>query len=183
VEGRVYRSQKACYLERMSNVASTRGPRLQVEYLLEQGSRPMVYAATEKPQLQHLCRARQEIVRQVCGEHGLPEPRVVTVSQSRKKARQQLSDLLAVQAPPFALCADNDDVAFAALAALSDLNLAVPEAISVIGHDNTMIAELSNPPLTTIGLDNPDLAERLIASVLSVCQGGLCWTSAPCGQR
>lgn len=148
------------------------GPRAQVEYLLEQGDRPIVYAATEKPQLQHLSHARQEAVRQVCGEHGLPEPRVVTVSLMREKARQQLADLLAVQAPPFAVCAFNDDVAFATLAALSDLKIAVPEAVSVIGHDNTMIAELCIPPLTTIGLDNLDLAERLIASVLSVCQGG-----------
>ena len=148
------------------------GPRAQVEYLLEQGARPIVYAAPEKPQLQRLARTREDVVRQVCGEHGLPSLHVVTVSQVREKARQQLADLLAVQAPPFAVCAFNDDVAFAALAAFSDLNIAVPEAVSVIGHDNTMIAELSIPSLTTIGLDNLDLAERLSASVLSVCQGG-----------
>src|SRR5262249_23320774 len=98
--------------------------------------------------------------------------RVVTVSQTREKARQALADLLAVQSPPFAICAYNDDVAFATLAALSDLNIAVPEAVSVIGHDNTMIAELSIPPLTTIHLENPNLTERWIASVVSVCQGG-----------
>jgi DNA-binding LacI/PurR family transcriptional regulator len=152
--------------------ALTAGTRAQVEYLLEQGRRPIVYAATEKPQLQHFCRARQYVVQQVCREHGLPEPRVVTVSQTREKARQTLSDLLAVQAPPLAVCAYNDEVAVAALAALSDLNIAVPEAVGVIGHDNTMMAELSIPPLTTIGLEHPDLADRLIASVLSVCQGG-----------
>jgi DNA-binding LacI/PurR family transcriptional regulator len=150
----------------------TAGSRAQVEYLLEQGSRPIVYAATEKPQLQHFSRVRQEAVQQACHEHGLPSPRVVTVSQRREKAREQLRDLLEVQAPPFALCAYNDGVAVAALAALSDLKLAVPEAVSVIGQDNTMMAELSNPALTTIDFDSPDLTERLIESVLSVCQGG-----------
>ena len=155
-----------------SHAAISQGPRLQVEYLLEQDDRPIGYAATEKPQLQRLSHARQDVVRQVCREHGLPDPRVVTVSQTREKARQQLSDLLAVQAVPFALCAYNDDVAVTSLAALSDLNIAVPEAVSVIGHDNTMMAELSHPALTTIGFNHPDLTERLIASVLSVCQGG-----------
>jgi DNA-binding LacI/PurR family transcriptional regulator len=150
----------------------TMGTRAQMEYLLKQGARPIVYAATEKPQLQHMSHARQEVVRQVCREHGLPEPRVVTVSQTRERARQAIADLVAVQPPPFAICAFNDEVAFAALAALSDLTIAVPEAVSVIGQDNTMIAELSIPPLTTITLRGPEQAQSLIASIVSVCQGG-----------
>jgi hypothetical protein len=60
-----------------------------------------------------------------------------------------------------------------ALASLSELHLAVPEAVSVIGHDNIPMAELSIPALTTTGLESPDSAERLIASVLSVCQGAV----------
>ena len=65
-----------------------------------------------------------------------------------------------------------DDVAFATLAALYDLQIAVPEAVSVIGHDNSLIAELSNPALTTIGTETSELSQQLSASVLSVCQGG-----------
>jgi len=48
----------------------------------------------------------------------------------------------------------------------------VPEVVSVMGHDNSAIAELSIPPLTTIGFTSRDLTERLIASVVSVLQGG-----------
>lgn len=69
-----------------------------------------------------------------------------------------------------------------AFATLATLHLAVPEAISVIGHDNTTLDELSNPPLTTIDVGNPDLGERLIANMFSVCQGAWCWKSAPCTQ-
>ncbi len=148
------------------------GPRLQIEYLLSQGSRPIVFAATDKPQLETMCRSRLAIVRQTCTERGIPEPRVVTFSQVREKARTAMVDLLAVQAPPFAICAFNDEVAFAALAALYDLHTAVPEAVSVIGHDNSRIAELCNPPLTTIGNETSELLEQLVASVISVCQGG-----------
>ncbi len=148
------------------------GPRLQIEYLLSQGSRPIVFAATDKPQLETMCRSRLAIVRQTCAEHGLREPRVVTFSQAREKARTAMAELLAVQAPPFAICAFNDEVAFAALAALYDLHIAVPEAVSVIGHDNSRIAELCNPPLTTIGNETSELLEQLVASVISVCQGG-----------
>lgn len=148
------------------------GPRLQVEYLLKQGPRPIVFAATEKPQLQNMCNSRLDIVRQTCAEHGLAEPRVVTISQTREKARKTVENLLTVQTPPFAICTFNDDTAFAVLAALSDLKIAVPEAVSVIGHDNNRIAELSIPPLTTIGLVAPEMSKRLIDNVISVCQGG-----------
>lgn len=72
------------------------GTCVQVAYLLEHGRRPLVYTATEKPQLQHLCRARQEMVEQVCRDQGLPKSRVVTVAQTREKARQVMADLLAV---------------------------------------------------------------------------------------
>ena len=59
--------------------------------------------------------------------------------------RQVMADLLAMQPPPFAICAFNDDVASAALAALVDLNIAVPETVSVIGANNNQKAELTNP--------------------------------------
>lgn len=81
----------------------------------------------------------------------------------------KVADLLTMLPPPFAICAFNDEVA---LATLSDLTIAVPEAVSVIGHDNIPLAEMSIPPLITIGQETPDFAERLIASGISVCQGG-----------
>lgn len=155
------------------------GPRLQVEYIIKKGPRPIVFAGTEKPQLQSMSQARLDIVRQSCVENGLPEPRNVTISLIRVKARQTIADLLAVQSPPFAICAFNDDVAFAALAALSDLNIAVPESVSVIGHDDSMIAELCNPPLTTIGATSSTVTERLIANVVSVLQGGTVQEAIP----
>lgn len=148
------------------------GPRLQVEQILLHGSRPIVYAATAKPQLQTMSQARLGILQEKCAQHGLPAPKVVTIPQSREKARQAMADLLSVQSTPFALCTFNDDVAIVALAALSDLNIAVPEAVSVIGHDNSPLSEFTSPPLTTIGVTSLDLSERLIASVISILQGG-----------
>jgi hypothetical protein len=48
----------------------------------------------------------------------------------------------------------------------------VPEAGSVIGLYNTMVAKLSIALLTATKLEAPGLVQRLIASVLSVSQGG-----------
>lgn len=148
------------------------GARAQAEHLFEQQHGPVVYAATSKPQLQMMNQVRQEAVRQVCQEKGQTEMKILKLPQNRHLAVQTVADFLKEQKPPFSICAYNDDVALAALAALSDLGIQVPGQVRVIGHDNTGIAELSIPPLTTIGLETPDFGQRLIASVMSVCQGG-----------
>lgn len=149
-----------------------KGTCVQITHLLRKGPRPIVYATTEKPQLQQFARAREEMARQMCQEWGLPAPYVVTVPQAREGARQALSKLLTELPRPFAICAYNDDVALATLAALADLHISVPDEVSVIGHDNTMIAELSVPSLTSVGMQTDLLTNYLIESVLALCQGG-----------
>ena len=149
-----------------------KGPSLQVEYLLQQGKRQIVFAATEKPALQSLCQKRLEVVRATCQAYDLLEPRVVVVPESRPKARQILADLLAELPPPLGICAFNDDVAFPVLAALVDLKVAVPGDVSVIGHDNSKIGEFCYPALTTISLESPEFMDGFIANIVAVCQGG-----------
>lgn len=150
----------------------TAGTRAQMEYLLRQGHKTIIYADSEKPQLERFTRCRREMAIQVCREQGLPDPRVVVMPQNRGEARQIWQDVLAVQPPPFAVCAYNDEVAMVVLAALADLQIRVPEQVAVIGQDNTRIAEMSNPPLTTIGVESPGISEYLIASIVNVIQGG-----------
>lgn len=53
---------------------------------------------------------------------------------------------------PDAIVAANDLIAFAALRALSDRGIAVPEQCLVVGMDDTELAELSIPSLTSVDL-------------------------------
>ena len=52
-----------------------------------------------------------------------------------------------------ALFCVNDEVGFSAIRAAQDLNLRVPEDISIIGFDDTYIAAKSRPTLTTMRVD------------------------------
>lgn len=49
-----------------------------------------------------------------------------------------------------AVFAASDDMAVGAISAAYERCIAVPMSLSVIGYDNTKVAEMSNPPLTTI---------------------------------
>lgn len=59
-----------------------------------------------------------------------------------------------------AIVACCDEVAVAAISAASEAGLRVPEDFSVIGYDNTMTAEMSVPPLTTIAQPLYDMGKQ-----------------------
>jgi LacI family transcriptional regulator len=51
---------------------------------------------------------------------------------------------------PTAIFAANDLTALGAIRAIRELGLSVPEDVSVVGYDNTILSEMTDPPLTTV---------------------------------
>ena len=72
---------------------------------------------------------------------------------------------------PTAIFAANDSMAIGALAALSDLGVDVPRAMSVAGFDDIPIARYVAPPLTTIRVDIAELGRRAFALLLDALGG------------
>lgn len=66
--------------------------------------------------------------------------------------------LLAHESPPTAIFASSDDMAAGVLATAHRLGIAVPDALSVAGFDDTDLAAVVWPPLTTIRQPVRDLA-------------------------
>ena len=66
---------------------------------------------------------------------------------------------------PDAIVAYNDMMAIGILRALHERKIAVPEQISVVGFDNLVASQYSNPPLTTVGVSR-DLVARLTVDTL-----------------
>ncbi len=68
--------------------------------------------------------------------------------QSGKACMKKLLDL---DKEITAVFAASDDMAIGAISAAYERNMSVPNELSVIGYDNTKVAEMSYPSLTTIG--------------------------------
>ena len=66
--------------------------------------------------------------------------------------------LLSLPRRPTAIFASNDDMAAGVLAVAHRLNLHIPDDLSVAGFDDTALAQLVWPPLTTIRQPTRDLA-------------------------
>ena len=79
------------------------------------------------------------------------------------------SSLLDLAVRPTAIFAQNDDMAAGAMAAAHDRNLAIPGELSIVGYDDSAIAQVVYPRLTTIHQPVRELArsaaDMLIAMV------------------
>jgi LacI family transcriptional regulator len=65
-------------------------------------------------------------------------------------ALRAMTQFLSLKNPPTAVFAASDEMAIGAIHAVQDAGLSVPEDIEVIGFDNTRLAEMVRPRLTTV---------------------------------
>ncbi|MDA3847324.1 MAG: LacI family DNA-binding transcriptional regulator [Vallitaleaceae bacterium] len=72
---------------------------------------------------------------------------------------------------PTAIISANDFMALAAIDAIHEANLDVPGDISIIGFDNTLHGQISDPKLTTIGPDFKIMAQKAIDILDKQIQG------------
>jgi DNA-binding LacI/PurR family transcriptional regulator len=152
-------------------IAEQRVGRLQVEHLAATGHRTIGYAYPDDARLDHPAALRFDGARQACIDLGLEEPIRTTVALSIESALTAVRAFRDADPPVTAVCAYNDDVALALLAACRQLKVAVPEDLAVIGVDNVPAAAFCAPPLTTITHDIPALAQQIADSVIRTLAG------------
>lgn len=80
--------------------------------------------------------------------------------------------LLALELPPTAVIASNDEMAFAALHVASAKGKSVPADLSVISFDDTPGVRFSVPPLTAIRQPIADLAGRMCGLLIDAANQG-----------
>lgn len=71
---------------------------------------------------------------------------------------------------PTAIVAINDEAAIGAMKALQQKGLSVPKDLSVTGFDNTVLAEHSTPPLTTVNVPRKEMGRWAAQSLIGNLQ-------------
>ena len=102
--------------------------------------------------------------------HGLADRiRVEHGGQSQIDAQPAARRLSSDSNPPTALIAYNDDIAVGAMGVFERRGVAVPEQISIVGYDDSVLGQLAPVPLTSVAQRPDELGrlavERMIARV------------------
>lgn len=122
----------------------------------------------------HASEARLEGYREALADAGLALDQVMIEQGdfTYRSGETAAHRLLTRPERPTAILAQNDDMAVAAIMAARDLGLDVPRDLSVTGFDDSEVAKLSWPRLTTVRQPVFEMAEDAADKLLAVLGGG-----------
>jgi LacI family transcriptional regulator, galactose operon repressor len=122
-----------------------------VEHLVLLGHRDIA-CVTNAPIAYTSAAARVAGFRDALEAHGLSAPptRIAEGSFDAESGRAAMRRLLHAGAPPTAVFAASDVLAFGVVGALREAGLRIPADVSVAGFDDIPLAVFADPPLTTI---------------------------------
>ncbi|MDQ0723173.1 DNA-binding LacI/PurR family transcriptional regulator [Paenibacillus sp. W4I10] len=94
--------------------------------------------------------------------HTLEPNQIRESAADLSSAKKEALLLLGEKDHPTGLFCCNDIQAIGALQAAKELGLSVPEDVSIIGFDNTILASVTSPPLTTVAQPIEELGHRAV---------------------
>ena len=101
-------------------------------------------------------------------EAGLPhkDEYVVHVEFLKEGGHEAVMELFSLEEPPTALVVADDLMALGIMSKLDEMDLSVPEEVSIISFNNVMLAEYASPPLTSVDINIFQLGYQAVNCLL-----------------
>jgi LacI family transcriptional regulator len=146
-------------------VDHVRGIYLAVRHLMEQGHTRIAFVGGELkvPPVQMMFQGYQKALNEA--KINIDRAWICQETLEMVGGYNGMVKLLNLKSPPTAAVFVSDLTAIAALQALEELGIEVPNEFGIVGYDNIPIAARVNPPLTTIAQDNYELG-RISTKIL-----------------
>jgi DNA-binding LacI/PurR family transcriptional regulator len=145
------------------------GTTLQVEHLQQLGHRRLAFAGSPDPRMAMLSEHRLATARQAAGRLRIGEITDRAVDYRDDTAVRAVRDWH--QAGVTAVVAYNDDVAAAVAGAALRSGLSVPGDLAIVGHDDSPIAALFVPSLTSVRMNSAGLGRYVAQEALHLADG------------
>lgn len=94
------------------------------------------------------------------------EENIYKITASLQNAKYIFNEIMAKDNIPTAIFACNDLIAIGIIQGAREIGLSVPEDLSVIGYDNTILATTTVPELTTIAQPVTDIGKRVVDVII-----------------
>ena len=111
---------------------------------------------------------------QALKEHNLPinESLIKHGGFSFQHGKDSMEALLSENKKFTAIFASCDDIAVGAMSIAHKRGILIPEELSIIGYDNTKVAEMSYPPLTTIAQPSYEMGQKSVEMLIKTITTG-----------
>jgi DNA-binding LacI/PurR family transcriptional regulator len=147
-----------------SSPAETAGARLQFNHLYALGHRTVGYAVTSDPRDTDIRVSRSEAFADAAADVGVV-PFIESIDAAPGAASHAVGRWR--DAGVTAVAAFDDETAAVVVRAAHDLGLSVPHDLAVIGHDDSPLARLYIPSLSSVAIDAPAYGRYLADFVLA----------------
>lgn len=136
------------------------GGRLAMEHLIEIGAQNII--CIKGPDNSEVSNDRMRAFLDVMAEHGHPNNigNVYSGDYSPLSGYRVTRRLLLDGIKPHAIFACNDQMAIGAINAINEYGLKIPGDIKVVGYDNTFVASIVSPQLTTVNVPKARMGQE-----------------------
>jgi DNA-binding LacI/PurR family transcriptional regulator len=153
------------------------GPELQVRHLHDLGHQRLAYAALPDPRLAPLVKSREQDAQRAAALLSFDRLDVRAVDHRDESAREAV--MAWHDAGVTGVVAYNDEAAATVVGAAVRAGIAVPDELAVIGVDDTPLASMFVPSLSTVRLDIAGVGRYVAQHVLSYADGRQRPTTVP----
>jgi DNA-binding LacI/PurR family transcriptional regulator len=143
-----------------------------VRHLVETGRRRIAFLGDQPDQPTGIGHLRALGYRAQMDESGLsPGWLLPAESFTRENGAAIAKSIVAGHKRPDAIVCASDLLAIGVMRALAEHGVRVPEEVAVTGWDNTIDGEYQTPTLTTVATDLTELADKVLAALISRIRG------------
>jgi LacI family transcriptional regulator len=111
-------------------------------------------------------KARKEAFIQSMTEIGLDGDLIVEGTHTLEGGMRALNELIELSPRPTAILCSNDMTAIGVMREAYDLDMRIPDDLSLIGFDDIRLAQFMTPPLTTVQMSQTELARLAFQALL-----------------
>lgn len=132
------------------------------KYLLKLNHNKIIFLRGERS---YSYDVKEKIYEKILKENDLDYSNIVTVKDSNsinvvEIVEGKMSKILVSEERPTAIFACNELMALGAINACNNLGFKIPDDVSIISCDNTILSKISSPKLTTIDLKMKDIGKK-----------------------
>ncbi|BCW86638.1 LacI family transcriptional regulator (plasmid) [Arthrobacter sp. NicSoilE8] len=137
----------------------------QVDHLLEQGYTRLAYLATEEPRGRAFTTARVAAFHQICSTRAVTDVMSATVPIDPESISETVRAWFELSSEPLGIAAWNDLTALGIIGAAASHQIPVPQKLGVVGGDNSPVAALARPPISSVKFNLPSEAKGIAARI------------------